>query len=76
MIRNLKRTGNDDIDIFINSRRRVSNGLGEHGIIFCEHEHFDFLSSTSSEHFDKTQFNSIQFFICTIHFTDKIEKIT
>ena len=22
------------------------------------------------------QFNSIQFFICTIHFTDKIEKIT
>ena len=38
----------------------VANGLGEHwragehGIIFCEHEHFDFLSSTSSEHFEKT----------------------
>ena len=31
----------------------VANGLGEHGI-FCEHEHFDFLSSTSSEHFEKT----------------------
>ena len=41
-------------------RRGVANGLGkhwragEHGIIFCEHEHFDFLSSTSSEHFEKT----------------------
>ena len=28
--------------------------IGEHGIIFCEHEHFDFLSFTSSEHFEKT----------------------
>ena len=27
---------------------------GEHDIIFCEHEHFDFLSSSSSEHFAKT----------------------
>ena len=26
----------------------------EHGIIFCVHEHFDFLSSTSSELFEKT----------------------
>ena len=26
--------------------------------------------------FNSIQFNSIQFFICTIHFTDKIEKIT
>ena len=30
----------------------VLASIGEHGIIFCEHEHFDFLSSTSSEHFE------------------------
>ena len=31
----------------------VLASIGELGIIFCEQEHFDFLSSTSSEHFEK-----------------------
>ena len=26
----------------------------KHGIVFCEHGQFDLLSSTSSEHFEKT----------------------
>ena len=32
----------------------VLTSIGEHGIIFCEHKHFDFLSSTSREHFENT----------------------
>ena len=31
----------------------VLASIREHGIIFCKHEHFDFLSSRSSEHFEK-----------------------
>ena len=59
MIRNLKRTGNDDIDIFINSRRRVSNGLGEHGIIFASTSTLTFCHLRAASILIKL--NSIQF---------------